>query len=232
MFRRRLFILVLFTCIPANALANHQELGLRVSIDSHQAVYFIEDPILIKLTVENTSEQNRIVYPSFSPVLETIWPSNVLSFQVVSKQGHHIPKTSNSISLESLALVQPVQACDFRELSPGSFFGSRFDLNGVFYHYKFVVGEFNIRAIVKFRANEWLEAKTGDIGERFEIAKELAGVRHLLASGVAVSNDLRILVVSRKSLQELLNRALRLAEGIRSFVHTCCPFSSFADAQR
>ena len=152
------------TCLAHMVLAAPQApLKPRVVLEAPNAPVHLQGRILVRLIVDNDSDEGRVVYSNFTPASIAQGPETVLTFSVVGPGGASVPPRAPSVPPGLRAVGSP---CGFLEMPSGQFIGNRIDLTGPLFSYDFTKpGIYKIRARLTFMARAWLERYAEDEGK-------------------------------------------------------------------
>lgn len=160
---------------------------LSISIEPARETFLSSQAVSIVITVRNNSNSAAGVYPSFSPQHSPNYPDTVLLFEVVGPDGKVIERGHSASELERR---KRVAQADFREISPGWFFGGPIYINRPPFAYKLTEpGIYHIRAKAVFTAREWLQDRgqqNPGLTDQFSFASEF------LEDGSRISNEITL----------------------------------------
>jgi len=151
------FVLIVGTlATPPSFTAPSSTSGrLSITISLRKNIFTPQEAIPVIITIRNESNSTIAIYPSFSPIRDSGSPSTLLLFDITGPNGLPIEREGGDARL---AKPKEVERSDFREISPGWFFGGPIYVNRPPFAYKLSrPGTYQIRAQVVFTAREWLQ---------------------------------------------------------------------------
>ena len=176
-----------FTTNGFSFAGTETEHRLSISIASTKASFLMGEAVFVVLTIRNESNSTIALYPSFSPELDNSFPDTVLLFEIARSDGVIVHRDSDTRGIHRR---KQVSRSDFREISPGWFFGGPIYINRPPFAYDFLKpGIYRIRARANFTARDWLRELGMKDPDRLE---ELSFSGDFLAAGSTSSNEVTI----------------------------------------
>lgn len=161
--------------------------GLTISLSPAQTAFRRDEPILMRLTIENRGATNINVFPILSPIVDSNWPDTILEFTVTGSSKHPARFIGRPFTYGDRA---DLRWSDFRELPPLTLFGGYYALNRhPWAHELGEKGRYSAQARLTFRAKGWIEQRiTPEKAARDQNLGAIYRSKNLLIDGILNSN--------------------------------------------